>query len=492
MSSFFFEHDIKQTHDALVSKEISVEELTKNTLEFTKETDKELNAFITLNEDAAISRAKELDAKGIEADNLLYGIPMGLKDLILTNGIKTTAGSKILGEFVPVYDATVASKLKDSSTILIGKNNLDEFAMGGSNETSFFGSVKNPWNKTKVPGGSSGGSAASVAGGQIPFSLGSDTGGSIRQPASYTGLVGMKPTYGRVSRWGIVAFSSSLDQVGPLTRTVKDNAIVLNAISGFDEHDATSSQNEVPDFTKNLGQEIKGLKIAVPKEFFMDGISEEVKETVRAGIKQLEALGAQISEVSLPLTKYGIAAYYILASSEASSNLQRFDGIRYGFSDRSGKTLEDVYEKTKTEGFGFEVKRRIMLGTFALSAGFYDAYFKKAAQVRTRIIQDFNKVFEDYDVIVGPTAPTTAFGIGEENNDPKTMYLNDVLTIPVSMAGLPGVSVPAGFSKDGLPIGMQIIGKHFDEQTIYKTAYAFEQSTRLFEKRPDLENGGGN
>ncbi|MDR0899262.1 MAG: Asp-tRNA(Asn)/Glu-tRNA(Gln) amidotransferase subunit GatA [Lactobacillaceae bacterium] len=480
----FLNLDIKTVHESLVNGQTTVVELTQKALEFIHSRDEELNAFISIDDEGALKRAEELDAAGIQEDNLLYGIPMAHKDNIVTKGLKTTSASHILENFVPVYNATVVEKLNEAGVVVIGKTNLDEFAMGGSTETSFFGQTKNAWDATKVPGGSSGGSAASVASGEVLFALGSDTGGSIRQPAAYNGIVGLKPTYGRVSRWGLMAFSSSLDQIGPLTRTVRDNALVLNAIAGYDDHDATSSQKEVPDFTAKLGQDIKGLRVAVPKEYFSEGVNEEVAEAVRAGITKLEELGAIVDEVSIPHTKYGIAAYYILASSEASSNLQRYDGVRYGLSERSGDTLEDMYVNTKTEGFGPEVKRRIMLGTFALSAGFYDAYFKKAAQVRTKLIQDFENIFKDHDVIVGPTAPTVAFGLGEEDDDPKTMYMNDMLTIPVNLVGLPGLSINAGFNSENMPIGMQIIGNKFDEQTVYQVAYAFERATKLYEKIP--------
>ncbi|QEA33141.1 Asp-tRNA(Asn)/Glu-tRNA(Gln) amidotransferase subunit GatA [Leuconostoc carnosum] len=484
MTINFFDNDLNSLHDQLVNKEITVTELTQAALDNIEKTDDQLNAFIMTNAQEAMKKASEIDEKG-EFAHILSGLPVALKDNLSTKGIPTTGASHILEGFKPVYDATVVDKLQNAGAISVGKANMDEFAMGGSTETSYYKQTTNAWNHTKVPGGSSGGSAAAVAGGLVPFALGSDTGGSIRQPAAFNGIVGLKPTYGRVSRWGLFAMASSLDQIGPFTRTVKDNALVLNTIAGFDAKDSTSSNRDVPDFTSKLSGNVKGLKIAVPKEYFGEGIDPKVAATVKAAIAQLEALGAIVDEVTLPHTKYGVAAYYIIMSSEASSNLQRYDGVRYGFRADNVKTLEDLYVKTRSEGFGDEVKRRIMLGTFSLSAGAYDAFFKKAAKIRTLLIEDFNKVFEDYDVIVGPTAPTVAYGLGEEIDDPTAMYLADVLTIPVNLAGLPGLSVNAGFV-DGLPVGLQIIGKPFDEQTVYQTGFAYEQASRLFEKKPDI------
>ena len=484
MTFNYFEHDLASLHDQLVNKEITATELTEATLDNIAATDEQLQAFISTNPDEALAQAKLIDEKG-NFDNVLTGIPVGLKDNLATKSIQTTGASHILEGFKPIYNATVVEKLSNSGAVSVGKTNMDEFAMGGSTETSYYKKTTNAWDHSKVPGGSSGGSASAVAGGQVPFALGSDTGGSIRQPAAFNGIVGMKPTYGRVSRWGLFAMASSLDQIGPFTRTVQDNAAVLSAIAGFDAHDSTASQREVPDFSKKLTGDVKGLKIAVPKEYFGEGIDPKVAQQVKAAIAQLEALGATVDEVSLPHTKYGVAAYYIIMSSEASSNLQRYDGVRYGFRADDVKNLEDLYIKTRSEGFGDEVKRRIMLGTFSLSAGAYDAFFKKAAKIRTLLIEDFNKVFEKYDVIVGPTAPTVAYGLGEEVDDPTAMYLADVLTIPVNLAGLPGLSVNAGFV-DGLPVGLQIIGKHFDEQTVYQTGYAYEQASRLFDQQPDI------
>lgn len=484
MTFNYFEHDLASLHDQLVNKEITATELTEATIDNIANTDEQLQAFISTNPDEALAQAKLIDEKG-NFDNVLTGIPVGLKDNLATKGIQTTGASHILEGFKPIYNATVVEKLSNSGAISVGKTNMDEFAMGGSTETSYYKKTTNAWDHSKVPGGSSGGSASAVAGGQVPFALGSDTGGSIRQPAAFNGIVGMKPTYGRVSRWGLFAMASSLDQIGPCTRTVKDNATVLSAIAGFDAHDSTASQREVPDFSAKLTGDVKSLKIAVPKEYFGEGIDPKVAKQVKAAIAQLEALGATVDEVSLPHTKYGVAAYYIIMSSEASSNLQRYDGVRYGFRADDVKNLEDLYVKTRSEGFGDEVKRRIMLGTFSLSAGAYDAFFKKAAKIRTLLIEDFNKVFEKYDVIVGPTAPTVAYGLGEEVDDPTAMYLADVLTIPVNLAGLPGLSVNAGFV-DGLPVGLQIIGKPFDEETVYQTGYAYEQASHLFDQHPDI------
>ena len=488
----FYQTDLTQLHDDLVNKKISATELTKETFDYIKGNEDQVKAFINLNEDAAIKRAQEIDEAGIAGDQLVSGVPLAVKDNILTKGLTTTAASKMLEYFNPVYDATVVDKLNKAGYINVGKTNLDEFAMGSSTENSAFFTSHNPWDLTRVPGGSSGGSAAAVAAGDVLGALGTDTGGSIRMPASFNGVVGMKPTYGRVSRWGIIAFGSSFDQVGWLTRTVKDNAYLTSLIAGNDEHDMTSSLKEVPDWAANLNDStsVKGLRIAVPKEYF-DDLDEDVHDVIKAALDHLESLGAIIDEVSLPHTKYGVPAYYILASSEASSNLQRYDGIRYGFRAKDVKNLEDVYVRSRSEGFGEEVKRRIMLGTFSLSAGFYDAYFNKAAKVRRLIAQDFDDVFKDHDLILGATGASTAFKIGAEIDDPKKMYMNDVLTVPVNMAGLPSMSVPAGFSaKNGMPVGLQIIGKPFDEQTIYNAGYVFEQTTDFHKKAPKL--GGQN
>ncbi|MCB2967886.1 Asp-tRNA(Asn)/Glu-tRNA(Gln) amidotransferase subunit GatA [Streptococcus suis] len=479
---------IDELHDLLVKKEISALELTKATLEDIKSLEGAVDAFLTITEDAALAQAAALDEKGIDADNVMAGIPLAVKDNISTKGILTTAASKMLYNYEPIFDATSVSQAYAKDMIVVGKTNMDEFAMGGSNENSAFKPTKNAWDQTKVPGGSSGGSAAAVAAGQVRLSLGSDTGGSIRQPAAFNGIVGMKPTYGTVSRFGLIAFGSSLDQIGPFSQTVKENAQLLNVISGHDVKDATSTINEIADFTSKIGQDIKGMKIALPKEYMGEGIDPQVKETILKAAKHLESLGAIIEEVSLPHSKYGVAVYYIIASSEASSNLQRFDGIRYGFRAEDATNLEEIYVKTRSQGFGEEVKRRIMLGTFSLSSGYYDAYFKKAGQVRTLIIQDFEKVFADYDLILGPTAPTVAFGLDTLNHDPVAMYLADLLTIPVNLAGLPGLSIPAGFV-EGLPVGLQLIGPKYSEETIYQVAAAFEATTDYHKQQPVIFGG---
>ncbi|HEM4073978.1 Asp-tRNA(Asn)/Glu-tRNA(Gln) amidotransferase subunit GatA [Streptococcus suis] len=479
---------IDELHDLLVKKEISATELTKATLEDIKSREGAVDAFLTITEDAALAQAAALDEKGIDADNVMAGIPLAVKDNISTKGILTTAASKMLYNYEPIFDATSVSQAYAKDMIVVGKTNMDEFAMGGSNENSAFKPTKNAWDQSKVPGGSSGGSAAAVAAGQVRLSLGSDTGGSIRQPAAFNGIVGMKPTYGTVSRFGLIAFGSSLDQIGPFSQTVKENAQLLNVISGHDVKDATSTINEIADFTSKIGQDIKGMKIALPKEYMGEGIDPQVKETILKAAKHLESLGAIIEEVSLPHSKYGVAVYYIIASSEASSNLQRFDGIRYGFRAEDATNLDEIYVKTRSQGFGEEVKRRIMLGTFSLSSGYYDAYFKKAGQVRTLIIQDFEKVFADYDLILGPTAPTVAFGLDTLNHDPVAMYLADLLTIPVNLAGLPGLSIPAGFV-EGLPVGLQLIGPKYSEETIYQVAAAFEATTDYHKQQPVIFGG---
>ncbi|MCG5104152.1 Asp-tRNA(Asn)/Glu-tRNA(Gln) amidotransferase subunit GatA [Oceanobacillus alkalisoli] len=480
-----FDHSIKELEEKLHNKEISVQDLVKASFDRIKEVDDEIQAFITLDEENAMKQAKELDESSKEKS--LFGLPIGLKDNIVTKGLRTTSGSKILDNFNdPLYDAEVVEKLKEQKTITIGKLNMDEFAMGSGTEYSAYKKTKNPWDTDRVPGGSSGGSAAAVAAGEVMFALGSDTGGSIRQPAAFCGVVGMKPTYGRVSRFGLVAFASSLDQIGPITRTVEDNARVLEVIAGHDEKDSTSANLEVPEFTDALTNDVKGLKIAVPKEYLGEGVTQEVNDAVKAAVEKYESLGATCEEVSLPHSKYALSTYYILASAEASASLARFDGVRYGVRAENVEDMIDMYKRSRSEGFGEEVKRRIMLGTFALSSGYYDAYYKKAQKVRTLIKNDFDKIFEEYDVILGPTAPTTAFKLGEEINDPLTIYANDILTIPVNLAGVPAISVPCGFSSEGLPIGLQIIGKHFDEANVYRAAHAFEQATDFHKQRPDI------
>ncbi|WP_028389718.1 Asp-tRNA(Asn)/Glu-tRNA(Gln) amidotransferase subunit GatA [Bacillus cihuensis] len=482
-----FEHKVSDLHERLHKKELTVTDLVNESYERIGQVESQVKAFLTLDEERARVKAKELDerlARG-EQSGMLFGLPIGVKDNIVTKNLRTTCASKILENFDPIYDATVAQKLNQAETVTIGKLNMDEFAMGSSNENSAYQATRNPWNTDYVPGGSSGGSAASVAAGEVLFSLGSDTGGSIRQPAAYCGVVGLKPTYGRVSRYGLVAFASSLDQIGPITRTVEDNAYLLEAISGVDPMDSTSANVQVPSFVNALTGDVKGLKIAVPKEYLGEGVSEAARNSVLAALKVLEGLGAVWEEVSLPHSKYALAAYYLLSSSEASANLQRFDGVRYGHRADNAENLIEMYKQTRAEGFGDEVKRRIMLGTFSLSSGYYDAYYKKAQKVRTLIKQDFENVFAKYDVIIGPTTPTPAFKIGENTADPLTMYANDILTIPVNLAGVPGISIPCGFS-NGLPLGLQIIGKHFDESTIYRTAHAFEQATEFHKQFPKL------
>lgn len=480
-----FERTSAQLQESLKSGELTIADLTKEAFDRIEKLDGDVQAFLALNKEQATAKAAELDQVPFEERGPLFGMPIGVKDNIVTEGLETTCASKILEGFLPIYDATIVKKLRDAGMITVGKLNMDEFAMGSSNENSAYKTTKNPWNLSHVPGGSSGASAAAVAAGEVPFSLGSDTGGSIRQPAAYCGVVGMKPTYGRVSRFGLVAFASSLDQIGPITRNVKDNALLLEAISGVDEMDSTSADVPVPNYAAALDGNIKGLKIAVPKEFLGEGVGEAARQSVLDALEVLKGLGATVEEVSLPHSKYALAAYYILSSSEASSNLSRFDGIRYGYRSENAKNLLELYKQSRAEGFGDEVKRRIMLGTYSLSAGTYDAYYKKAQQARTLIKADYDKVFENYDVIIGPTAPTPAFAIGANIDDPMTMYANDILTIPINLAGVPAISVPCGF-ENGLPLGLQIIGKHFDEETLYRVAYAYEQQTDFAKQTPAL------
>ncbi|GGG81239.1 Asp-tRNA(Asn)/Glu-tRNA(Gln) amidotransferase subunit GatA [Paenibacillus radicis (ex Gao et al. 2016)] len=482
-----FDLRLQDVHNKLNDKELQVSELVDASYRRIAETDSSIKAFITLDEENARRQAAELDKQLQDGSErgLLFGLPAGIKDNIVTEGLLTTCASQFLSNYNPIYDATSVAKLKSAQSVTIGKLNMDEFAMGGSNENSSFYPTRNPWNTDYVPGGSSGGSAASVAAGQVYFSLGSDTGGSIRQPAAYCGIVGLKPTYGLVSRYGLVAFASSLDQIGPLTKNVEDSAYVLQAIAGFDGKDSTSANVSIPDYTSALTGDVKGLRIGVAKEYLGEGIDPEVKEAVLNALKVYESLGATWEEVSLPHTEYAIATYYLLASSEASSNLARFDGVRYGVRADNPDNLIDLYRKSRSQGFGPEVKRRIMLGTYALSSGYYDAYYLKAQKVRTLIKQDFDQVFSKFDVIMGPTAPTTAFRIGEQVGDPLTMYLNDICTIPVSLAGVPAISIPCG-SSNGLPIGLQIIGKAFDESTVLRAAHAFEQNTEFHRGRPQL------
>lgn len=472
--------------EGLINKEFTAVELTQSVYDAIEKNNEKVNAFLALNKEHALEQAKASDEKGYDANRLtLQGLPIGIKDNIVTKGLVTTASSRMLENFKPIYNATVVEKLNAQGAVSIGKLNMDEFAMGGSNETSYFGAVKNPWDLDRVPGGSSGGSAAAVAAGLVPATLGSDTGGSIRQPAAFTNLVGMKPTYGRVSRYGLIAFASSLDQIGPMTRTVKDNALVLEAISGYDPKDATSAMRDDLEFSKRIGQDVKGLKVAVPTAFFADSVAPDIQKAVRNTMATLSRLGAIVDEIDvLPHSKYGVPAYYIIASSEASSNLQRFDGIRYGHRSENITNLEDVYVNSRSEGFGAEVKRRIMLGTFSLSSGYYDAYFKKAGQIRTLIKQDYDKVFADYDIILGPTTTTTAYKLGEHLDDPIAMYIADLLTVPVNLGGVPAISVPGGFDANGLPIGIQLVGNYYQEDVLYQVAYALEVENKFYLKTP--------
>ena len=471
---------IKQARELLDKGDINPRELTDAFLSQIEQLDDKVKAFVTVTPDKARAQADT------ETPGPLSGIPLGIKDNMCTNGVRTTCSSKMLENFVPPYESTATAKLWDAGAVLLGKLNMDEFAMGSSTEHSAYFRTCNPWDLERVTGGSSGGSAAAVASGLSMAALGSDTGGSIRQPAAFCGIVGLKPTYGRVSRYGLVAFASSLDQIGPLTKTVEDSAIILNAICGHDPQDSTSASIETPDFTKGIGKDIKGLKIGVPKEYFVEGMSQEVETSVREAIRQLGTLGAEIIEVSLPHTEYAVPVYYIIAPSEASSNLARYDGVKYGFRAEGANDLMEMYKKSRSEGFGPEVKRRIMLGTYALSSGYYDAYYLKAQQVRTLIKQDFDEVFKTVDVIASPTTPETAFLAGEKTNDPVSMYLSDIFTISANLAGNPGISLPCGFTKDDLPVGLQLTGKHFDEATILQVAHAYEQSTGWHTRRPAL------
>ena len=487
-----YELTVHELMDKLNKKEITSEDITKSYVSRINEKEDDIEAFVTVLSEDAENKAKEIDQKieKGEITNKLAGIPIGIKDNICTKGIKTTCSSKMLEDFVSPYDATVMDKINAENLITIGKLNMDEFAMGGSTENSYFKKTKNPWNLSKVPGGSSGGSAAAVASQMVPWALGSDTGGSIRQPSAFCGVVGLKPTYGLVSRYGLVAFASSLDQIGPITKDVRDSAILLNIIAGHDEKDSTSVDMPKKDYEKALTGDIKGLKIGVPKEFFGEGINKEVKESLKQAIETYKKLGAEVEEFSLDIAKYALATYYIIACAEASSNLGRFDGIRYTYRAKNFKDLKDLYKKTRSEGFGAEVKRRIILGTYVLSSGYYDAYYKKAQQVRTLVMNEFNKGFEKYDVILTPTAPTVAFGIGEKSNNPLEMYLADICTVSINIAGLPGISVPCGIDSEGMPIGMQLIGNRFQEETILKAAYSFEQEYKFREKyKPQFKGG---
>ena len=481
-----WELGVTEASGLLKKHEITASELVKASLTRIGNVDKKVGAYITVCGDLAEKKAQaaqEQINKGTASP--LTGIPAGIKDNICTSDVKTTCASKMLEGFTPPYNATVYDKLQGDGAVMLGKLNMDEFAMGGSTETSYFKKTANPWNLDRVPGGSSGGAAAAVAAGEAAFALGSDTGGSIRQPSSFCGVVGLKPTYGAVSRYGLVAFASSLDQIGPITRNVKDCATVFNAICGLDAHDSTSADYKHPDYTATLGQEIKGMRIAIPREYLGKGLDPSIKDAVLNAAKQFEALGAVCEEVTLPSTDYAVPAYYLISSAEASSNLARYDGIKFGYAASDCKTLSQLMDRSRGEGFGAEVKRRIMLGTYALSAGYYDAYYKKALKVRRLIKNGFDKVFESCDLIIGPTAPTTAYPLGAKADDPLAMYLGDIYTVPVNIAGVPAMSVPCGFDPDGMPIGLQIIAPAFGEQKIFKAAYAFEQST-AHTKFPEL------
>ena len=483
---------VHELQEKLKNKELTSYEITKAYVDKIEEKEKAVQAFVTTLEKEALEKASKIDEeiKNGEEDGSFTGIPIGIKDNICTKGVKTTCSSKMLENFVAPYDATVVEKLNSEEMINLGKLNMDEFAMGGSTEYSYFKKTRNPWDLNKVPGGSSGGSAAAVAARMVPWALGSDTGGSIRQPASFCGVVGLKPTYGLVSRYGLVAFASSLDQIGPITKDVYDSAMLLNIITGHDDRDTTSSNQEKVDYTKCLKNDVKGLKIGVPKEFFGEGINEEVKEKLEEAIETYKELGAEVEEFSLDIAKYSLATYYIIACAEASSNLGRFDGIRYGYRAKEFKDLKDLYRKSRSEGFGPEVKRRIILGTYVLSSGYYDAYYKKAQQVRTLVMNEFNKAFEKYDVLLTPTSPTVAFDIGSKSNNPLEMYLSDICTVSVNIGGLPGISIPCGVDKSNMPIGMQLIGNKFQEGTILNAAYTFEQKTKFRENhKPTFRKG---
>lgn len=479
-----YELTVHELIEKLDKNEITPEDITKSYIDRINEKEKDVKAFVTLTDKEALEKAKNAD----RSVGKFAGIPIGIKDNICTKGVRTTCSSKMLENFVSPYDATVVNKLDKENIISLGKLNLDEFAMGASTEYSAIQTTKNPWNLNKVPGGSSGGSAAAVAADMVPWALGSDTGGSVRQPASLCGVVGLKPTYGLVSRYGLVAFASSLDQIGPITKDVEDAAMLLNIIAGHDEKDSTSVNKEKVDYTKNLKDGVKGLKIGVPKEFLGEGINEEVKKSIQDMAEVYKKLGAEVSECSLDIAEKALAVYYIIACAEASSNLGRFDGIRYGYRTKNYEDLNDIFVNSRSEGFGAEVKRRIILGTYVLSSGYYDAYYKKAQKVRTVIRKDFEKLFNEYDVLLTPTSPTVAYDIGTRSNNPLEMYLADLCTVSVNIAGLPGISIPSGVDKENMPIGMQLIGKHFDEETILRAAYSAEQEIKFREKyKPEFK-----
>ena len=482
-----FPQTIVEMKQGLKSGQFTAVELLEHAYKIIKATEEKIHAFISYENhyEEALVQAKAADERGYEDETyILNGIPVAVKDNILTQGFTTTAASKMLANFVPTYDAFVVKQLKAAGAVIIGKVNLDEFAMGSTTEYSYFGPSRNPWNLDRVPGGSSGGSAATVAARQVPGALGSDTGGSIRQPAAFTGIVGMKPTYGRVSRHGVVAFASSLDQVGPMTLTIEDNALLLQAIAGYDDQDATSLPEASEDFTQKIGQSMAGMKIAFPKEYKSDRIQAEIRQAMEEAADFFRSQGALVEEVSLPHAGYGINVYYIMASAEASSNLQRYDGIRYGYRSSEAKNLEEIYQLSRTEGFGDEVKSRIMVGTYSLSAGTYDLFYKKAAQVRTLIRQDYDKVFADYDLIMGPVTTSTAFEFGRKDANPIDLYLADTLTVPVNLAGIPSLALPAGFDQNNLPIGLALTGPAMSEATLYQVGHCFEQAHNYHQASP--------
>lgn len=483
-----YELTLSEISKKIKNKEVSIKEVLDSVFKRIDEVEGKVDAYVTLTREAAYKRAEELQEKLDRGEDIgvLGGVPIAIKDNICTNGVKTTCASKMLENFVPIYDATVIKKLNDAGAIMIGKTNMDEFAMGSSTESSYIKKTKNPWNTEYVPGGSSGGSAAVISSDMAFASLGSDTGGSIRQPASYCSVVGLKPTYGLVSRFGLIAFASSLDQIGPFTKNVEDAALMLNVITGHDEKDTTSANIEEKDYTKALVNDVKGLKIGVPHEFVNEGVNKDVKKAYENAIETLKSAGAEIIDIDLEYAKYSLATYYIIATAEASSNLGRYDGIRYGYRAKEFDDLEDLYNKSRTEGFGPEVKRRIMLGTYVLSSGYYDAYYKRAQQVRTLIVENFKKAFEKCDAIIIPTAPNTAFKFGTKTENPLEMYLEDIYTVPVNVAGLPGISVPGGFDEENMPIGIQFISKAFDEEKLFQIAYTFEQNTDYHKDRPNI------
>ena len=480
---------VHELQEKLKNKEINVFDITKAYINRIDVKKQHVQAFVTVLKEEALKKSEEVQAQfDNRENNALAGIPIGIKDNINTKGIRTTCSSKMLENFTSPYNATVIEKINEENMITLGKLNMDEFAMGASTEYSYFKKTKNPWNLSRVPGGSSGGSAAAVAANMVPFALGSDTGGSIRQPAAFCGVVGLKPTYGLVSRYGLVAFASSLDQIGPITKDVKDCAILLNVIAGHDEKDTTSANIEKKDYTKALKNDVKGLKIGVPKEFLGEGINEEVKSRILEAIEEYKKLGAIVEECSLDIAKYALASYYIIACAEASSNLGRFDGIRYGYRSKNFNNIKELYKNSRSEGFGEEVKRRIILGTYVLSSGYYDAYYKKAQQVRTLVKQEFEKCFNKYDVILTPTSPTVAFEFGSKSNNPLEMYMADICTVSVNIAGVPAISIPCGVDSNGMPVGLQLIGNNFAEETILNAAYTFEQQFKFREKyKPEFK-----